>query len=72
MGAYEYQGVPAEVQLFADLNGDGIVTIADLLALNQCIGSGDPDCCLADLDADGEVGMPDRLLLINRLVHAAQ
>jgi hypothetical protein len=61
MGAYEYQGNPAAV-VFADLNGDGFVGIADLMILNGCVGSGDPDCCSADLDLDGEVGMSDRLL----------
>jgi hypothetical protein len=68
MGPYESQGVPAEVQLFADLNGDGFVGVADLVILNGCTGSDDPDCCLADLDADGEVGMSDRLVLWYRLI----
>jgi len=70
MGAYEYQGVPAEV-VFADLNGDGFVGIADLMILNGCMGSDDSDCCLADLDTDGEVGMSDRMLLIHKLYHAS-
>jgi hypothetical protein len=71
IGAYEHQGVPAEVPLFADLNDDGVVTIVDLMMLNGCTGSDDPDCCLADLDADGVVGMSDRMLLFHRLYHAA-
>ena len=70
MGAYEYQGVPAEV-VFADFTGDGIVTIVDLMILNGCIGSEDPDCCLADLNVDGVVGMSDRMILISMLYHAS-
>jgi hypothetical protein len=70
MGAYEYQGVPAEV-VFADLTGDGIVTIVDLMILNGCTGSEDPDCCLADLNVDGVVGMSDRMILISMLYHAS-
>lgn len=62
MGAYEYQGIPATV-VFADLNGDGFVGAADLMLLNGCAGSGDPGCCLADLDFDGVVDMGDRILL---------
>ena len=53
--------MPAEV-VFADLNGDGFVGNADLMILNGCVGSSDPDCCIADLDLDGVVGMSDRIL----------
>ncbi len=68
MGAYEYQGVPAEV-VFGDLNGDGIATfIGDLMILNGCVGSDDPDCCVADLDLDGVVGMSDRILMWGELI----
>ena len=68
MGAYEYQGVPATV-VFADLNGDGIVTfMGDLMILNGCVGSDDPDCCVADLDLDGVVGMSDRILMWGELI----
>ena len=47
--------------------GDCSVGVADLMMLNGCIGSDDPACCLADLNADGVVGMSDRMLLIHRL-----
>ena len=68
MGAYEFQGNPAQV-VFADLNGDGIVTfIGDLMILNGCVGSDDPDCCIADLDLDGVVGMSDRILMWGELI----
>ena len=66
MGAYEYQGEPATV-LFGDVNGDGRVGVRDLVTLTQCMGSGDPDCCVADLDLDGEVGTSDIALLIPKL-----
>ncbi len=67
MGAYEYQGVPAEV-VFADLNGDGFVGVADLMILNGCIGTSDPNCCVADLDLDGVVGMSDRIVMWGELI----
>jgi hypothetical protein len=69
MGAYEYQGDPASV-LFGDINGDGRVGVVDLVALIQCVGSGDPDCCVADLDLDGEVGMSDMTLLMPKVVQS--
>ena len=69
MGAYEFQGEPATV-LLGDINGDGVVSIADLIALNQCMGSGDPECCVADLDLDGVVAMSDAILLIHKLVRS--
>jgi len=70
MGAYEFQGNPGTV-VFADLNGDGFVTIADLFALNQCMGSDDPGCCVADLDLDGEVGVLDAMLLLTNLFQSS-
>ncbi len=69
MGAYEYQGNAAAV-VFADLNGDGFVGVADLMILNQCMGSGDPGCCVADLDLDGEANVLDAWLLIQNLFHS--
>ncbi len=62
MGSYELQGVPADI-VFGDLDGNGFVGVADLVILNGCVGSTDPDCCIADLDLDGEVTMSDRVLL---------
>jgi hypothetical protein len=32
------------------------------------MSSGDPACCVADLD--GDVGMPEMMLLIHTLVHS--
>jgi hypothetical protein len=69
MGAYEFQGKPARV-LFGDIDGNGRVGIRDLVSLIQCMGSGEPACCVADLDLDGEVGMSDVMLLIQMLVHS--
>jgi hypothetical protein len=37
------------------------------MILTGCIGSDDPECCTADLDADGEVGMDDWGLLSSLL-----
>jgi hypothetical protein len=50
----------------ADLNGDGMVNVPDLLALlaawGPCEENGDD--CPADLDGDGEVGAADLLILL--------
>lgn len=50
----------------ADLNGDGVVGVSDLLIL---LGSWGPctDCddCVADIDGDCSVGMTDLLILLN-------
>ncbi len=54
--------MPAEV-VFADLNGDGAVDDADLAIMIACLGSDDPDCCIADLNLDGRVGIRDLLLI---------
>ena len=62
MGAYEYQFDPVEDVIFADLNGDGVVGILDLLGV--LAGWGDArNNCLGDLDIDGEVGIFDLLTL---------
>ena len=52
--------------VFGDLNGDGIVGVADLLILLASWGPcpPEPDPCPADLDGDGTVGIADLLLLI--------
>ena len=69
MGAYEFQGQPAtDPMYFGDLDGDGVVGIADLMFLNGCLGSIAGDCCIADLNFDGEVGMSDRSLLLAELI----
>jgi hypothetical protein len=70
LGAYEFQGDPDSV-VFGDINGDGRVRISDLIALGACMGSADRECCVADLDVNGEVGTSDLALLISKLVLAA-
>ncbi len=63
MGAYEYQFNPIEEVIFADLNGDGVVGILDLLGV--LAGWGDArNNCLADLDIDGDAGIFDLLTLL--------
>ncbi|MHC4414570.1 MAG: right-handed parallel beta-helix repeat-containing protein [Planctomycetota bacterium] len=65
MGALEYEGDPVEV-IFADIDADGRVRLADLLALLAAWGPCGPACCLADFDIDGNVGISD---LLSLLVH---
>jgi len=48
----------------ADLNGDGVVNVMDLLILLGCHGPAIGDCVVADIDGDGAVGATDLLLLI--------
>ncbi len=60
MGAYEFQGETAQV-VYADLTGDGIVSLGDFEILLGCWSSSDEPCCLADLDLDGTVGVVDFL-----------
>jgi hypothetical protein len=64
IGAYEFQdgGTPAEV-VFADMNGDGVVDVLDLLEVLMTWGpvSG---CALADCDMSGEVEVHDLLELL--------
>ena len=63
MGAYEFQGQPAEV-VFADLAGDGVVGLDDFETLLACWSSSEQPCCLADLDLDGTVDVVDFLILL--------
>ncbi len=67
MGAYEFSGSSFNV-VFGDLDGNGTVGVNDLMILNGCLGSDDPECCVADLNVDGVVGLADRLLLGSSLV----
>ena len=46
-----------------DLDGDGLVSVADLLALLAAWGPCDE--CAADLDGDGVVSVQDLLLLLS-------
>ncbi len=63
MGAFEFPGIVADDVIFADLTGDGIVDVPDLLELLGQWGACNP-CCLADLDVDGSVGVLDLLILL--------
>ncbi|MHC4081789.1 MAG: choice-of-anchor Q domain-containing protein [Planctomycetota bacterium] len=63
IGAYEFQGEPAEVA-YADMTGDGVVGLDDFETLLNCWSSSDEPCCLADLDLDGAVGVVDFLILL--------
>ncbi len=67
MGAYEFPGTPFDV-VFGDLNGNGTVGVVDLMILNECLGSDDPDCCIADLNLDGVIGLIDQLLMGSAMV----
>ncbi len=54
--------------MFGDLNGNGTVGVVDLMILNECLGSNDPDCCIADLNMDGVIGLIDQLLMGSAMV----
>ena len=45
-------------------DGDEIVGIGDFLAIIGLWGACQDQCCLADLDLDGEVGILDLLILL--------
>ena len=63
MGAYEYQFDPVEQIIFADIDGDGAVTVTDLVQLITDWGECD-GCCLSDLDLSGAVDVVDLVTLI--------
>jgi hypothetical protein len=63
MGAYEFQGDPAQV-VYADLTGDGTVGMDDLEMLLAAWGPAVEECQLADLDLDGKVSTIDLLILL--------
>ncbi len=67
IGAYEFPGTPFDV-VFGDLNGNGTVGVVDLMILNECLGSDDPDCCIADLNMDGVIGIIDQLFMGSAMV----
>ncbi len=50
----------------ADLDGDGVVGVADLAVLSAAWGPcpDPPEPCKGDLDCDGSVGMNDLMLLL--------
>ncbi len=64
MGGQEYwvDCFAADAVVPGDVNGDGVVTVDDLLALLAAWGSNDP---AADLDGDGVVGVDDLLVLLS-------
>ncbi|HRQ74807.1 MAG TPA: hypothetical protein PK098_02695 [Phycisphaerales bacterium] len=65
MGAFETAGVvPAAPLIFADLNGDGVVDVMDLLILMNQWGECKSRCCIADLNLDGYVDVLDLLGLL--------
>lgn len=65
MGAYEAAGGPAEV-LGADVTGDGVVDVLDLLALlNAWAAAVPPGACLLDLDMNGTIGVTDLLMVLS-------
>lgn len=64
IGAFEVQGVPQQ-PVFADLDGDGVVSGGDLGLLLGAWGTAD-GCVPADLDGDGIVGGGDLGLLLGQ------
>lgn len=52
-------------EITGDLDGDGVVGVADLVSLLAAWGpcSEPPKACPADLDDDGSVGLPDLIIL---------
>ncbi len=62
MGAYEFPGVVIDF-IAGDLDGDGQVGIADLLAVLGAWGLCG-ECCPADLDGNGVVGIVDLMVVL--------
>ena len=55
--------LPGEV---ADIDGDGTVSVTDLLEVLGLWGPCPPGPCIADLNCDGVVGVPDLLIILAR------
>jgi heat shock protein beta len=64
MGAYEYQLEPIETVFMGDIDGSGAVQVDDLILVLADWGPCEQDCCLADLDLDGQVGPLDLALVL--------
>ncbi len=47
---------------------DPVWTDQTLDRMNECLGSDDPDCCIADLNIDGVIGVIDQLLMWSAMV----
>lgn len=50
---------------FNDVNGDGIVGFADLVAVLSSWGPCDDSCCPADRNGDGQVGFTDVIAVLS-------
>ena len=61
LGAFEVPGTPIANSIFADLNGDGVVSAPDLAIL---LGAWGDATCLADLNGDGVVNASDLGILL--------
>ena len=63
---YDWNGVPDECKLYADLNGDGVVDVNDLLGVILQWGPcpAPPDSCTADFDRSGVVDVGDLIAVI--------
>ncbi len=58
-------GIPDDCDIPGDLDGDGFVTVKDLLILLGAWGPcADCDACVADIDGDCSVGVKDLLILL--------
>ena len=68
MGAYEYLQFYSE----ADVTGDGIVNILDIIALANLILGGDltnEELQLGDLNSDGTLNILDIIALVNIILN---
>ncbi|MCZ6835029.1 MAG: hypothetical protein O7G85_04575 [Planctomycetota bacterium] len=63
IGAYEYQGIEAEI-IFADTNGDSVIGVEDLLTVLGAWGLSDDAGCVADFNLDGLVNVDDLLIVL--------
>lgn len=64
MGPYELGGVALPELRPADVNADGVVNAADLIAVILAWGPCPSDCCPEDINHDGEINVIDLLAVI--------